>query len=86
MNDYFSNNVHIHSLIGHSEVTIVEVVSEPSFLAGTAAAHLQDNLTSRRIFASYCTQIYSLCDLLCLDEKCTVNKSTSGILLREEIS
>ena len=67
----------MHSLISYSEVKIVEVVSEPSVLEGTAAAHLQDDLSSRRSFARHRTQIYSPRDLLCLDEKCTPNKSTS---------
>ena len=62
----------------------MEVVSEPSVLAETAAAHLQDDLSSRRSFASHITLIYSPCDLLCLDEKCILNKSTSGIVLRKE--
>ena len=64
----------------------MEVVNEPSVLAETAAAHLQDNLLSRKSFASHRTLIYSPCDLLCLDEKCTLNKSTSGIVLRKERS
>ena len=59
----------------------MEVVSDPSVLAGTAAAHLQDDLSSRRIFASHLNQIYLPYDLLCLDEKCTLNKSTSGVIL-----
>ena len=54
--------------------------------AETAAAHLQDDLSSRRSFVSHRTIIYSPCDLLCLDEKCTLNKSTSGIVLRKESS
>ena len=56
----------------------MEVVSEPSDLEGTAAAHLQYYLSSRRIFSRHCTQIYSPSDVLYLDEKCTLNKSTSG--------
>ena len=64
----------------------MEVVSEPSVLAETTAAHLQDDLSYRRIFASHCTRIYSPCDLLCLDEKCTINNITSGIVLRKERS
>ena len=64
----------------------MEVVSEPSVLEETAAAHLQDYLSSRRIFASHCTLIYSPCDLLCLDENFTMNKSTLGIVLIKEIS
>ena len=55
----------------------MEVVSETSILAVTAAAHLQDDLSSRRSFARHRTQIYSPRDLLCLDEKCNPNKSTS---------
>ena len=58
----------------------MEVVSEPSVLAETAGAHHQDNLSSIRSFASNCTLIYSPCIILCLDEKCTLNKSTSGIV------
>ena len=73
-------------MISYSGVKIVEVVSEPSVLVGTAAAHLQDDLSSRRSFARHRTLIYSPCDLLCLDEKCTLNKSTSGIVLRRTIS
>ena len=68
----------MHSLISYSEVKIVEVVSEPSVLSGTAAAHLQDDLSSRRSFSHHHNQIYSPRDLLCLDEKCTLSKSTSG--------
>ena len=64
----------------------MEVAIEPSVLAETAVAHLQDDLSSRRSFASHHTIIYSPCDLLCLDEKCTLNKSTSGIVLRKERS
>ena len=56
---------------------MVEVVSDPSVLAGTAEAHLQDDLSSRRSFARHITQIYSPLDLLCLDKTCTPNKSTS---------
>ena len=67
----------MHSLISYSGVTIVEVVSGKSLLSGTAAAHLQYNLSSRRIFARHRTKIYSPRDLLYLDEKCTPNKSTS---------
>ena len=67
----------MHSLISHSEVTIVELVSDPSVLPGTAAANLQDYLSYRRSFERHHTQIYSPRDLLCLDEKCTLNKSTS---------
>ena len=76
----------MHSLIIHSEVKIVEVVSEPSVLAGTAAAHLQNYLSSRRIFARHCTQIYPPCDFLCLYENFNLNKSTSGIYLIKERS
>ena len=86
MNDSLSNNFHMHSLISHSGVTIVEVVSDPSVLARAAAEHLQDNLSSRRIFVGNCTQTYSPCDLLCLDEKCNLNKITAGIVLRKERS
>ena len=64
----------------------MEVVSEPSILAEAAEAQLQDDLSSRRIFANYRTQIYSPCDLLCLDDNFTLNKSTSGIVLRKERS
>ena len=64
----------------------MEVVSETSVLEKTAAAHLQDNLLSRRRFASHRTIIYSPCEPLCLNEKCTLNKSTSGIVLRKERS
>ena len=64
----------------------MEVVIEPLVLAETAAAHLQDDLSSRRSFASHRTQIYLPCDLLCLDEKCTMNNSTSGIVLIKESS
>ena len=38
---------------------MLEVVNEPSVLAGTAAAHFQDYLSSRRSFARHRTQIYS---------------------------
>ena len=61
----------------------MEVVSEPSVLAEIEAAHLQDDLSHRRGFASNNTIIHSPCDLLCLDEKCTLNKSTSGIVIRK---
>ena len=61
----------------------MEVVSEPYILAETEAAHPQDDLSSRRIFASHRTLIYSPCDLLCLDEKFTLKKSSSGIVLRK---
>ena len=64
----------------------MEVVSETSVLAETEAAHLQDDLLSKRSFASYRTLIYSPCDLLCLYEKCTLDKITSGIVLRKERS
>ena len=67
LNDYFSNNSQMHSLIIHSEVTIVEVVSEPSVLSVTSAAHLQDDLSSRTSFAVNHTQMYSPCDLLCFE-------------------
>ena len=86
LNDSFSNNFHMPSLISHSEVIMVEAVSYPSVLAGTAAAHLQDVLSSRKIFASHRTQIYSPCDCLCMNEKCTLNKSSSGTVLRKERS
>ena len=52
-------------------------MSDLSVLLGTAAAHLQDYLSSRRSFACHRTQIYSPRDLLFLDENCTPNKSTS---------
>ena len=55
----------------------MEVVSETSILAVTAAAHLQDDLSSESIFACHRTQINSPRDLLCLDGKCNSNKSTS---------
>ena len=58
-------------------MTIEVVVSDLSVLLGTAAAHLQDYLSSRRSFARHLTQIYLPHDLLCLDEKCTPNKITS---------
>ena len=64
----------------------MEVVNEPSVLAETAVAHLQDNLSYRRSFASQRTLTYSPCDILCLYEKRTLNKSTSGIVLRKERS
>ena len=76
----------MHSLIRPFRDNSVEVVSEPSVLAETAAAHLQDDLSSRRRFASNLTIIYSPCDLLCLDEKCSLNKITSRIVLRKERS
>ena len=56
----------------------MEVVSEPSVLVGTAAAHLQDDLSCRRSFARHRTQIYTPRDLLCLDENCIPNKITSS--------
>ena len=34
----------MHSLISYSEVTVVEVVSDPSVLEGTATAHLKYDL------------------------------------------
>ena len=64
----------------------MEVVIEPSFLAETVAAHIKDDLSSRRIFAIHLNTIYSPCDLLYLDEKCTLNKITSKIFLRKERS
>ena len=64
----------------------MELVSEPSFLAETAAEKLQDDLSSRRSFASPRTLIYSPYDHLCVDAKCTMNKSTPGIVLRKERS
>ena len=64
----------------------MEVVSKSSVLAENAAAHIQDNLSFRRSFSSHCTIIYSPYDLICLDEKGTLNKSTSGIVLREKMS
>ena len=64
----------------------MELVSEPSFFAETAASHLQDDLSYRRRISIHCTLIHSPCDLLCLDEKCTLNKSTPGIVLRKESS
>ena len=83
LNESFSKYFHMHSLISHSEVTIVEVVSENSVLAGTAESHLQDDLSYRRSFACHRTQIYSPYYPLYLDEKYTLNKSTSGIILRK---
>ena len=68
----------MHSLISYPEGTIVEVVSEPSVLAVTAAVHIQDDLSFRRSFAHHHTKIHSPRDLLRLDEKCTPNKSTSS--------
>ena len=56
---------------------MLEVVIEPSFLLGTEVAHLQDYLSSSRSFSCHLTQIYLPRDLLCLDEKCTFNNSTS---------
>ena len=64
----------------------MEVVIDPSVLIETVAAHPQDYLSSRRSFASHRTLIYSPYDLLCLDEKCNLNKSTSGIFFRKERS
>ena len=64
---------------------MVEVVSEPSVLAGTAAAHFQDYLSSRRSFARHCTQIYSPSELFCLDEKFTSNKSYQGKLKKRRV-
>ena len=61
----------------------MEVVLEPSVLEETAAAHHNDNLSYRRSFATHCTQIYGPGDLLCLYEMSTLNKSTSGIVLRK---
>ena len=55
----------------------MEVVSDPSVLARTAAAQLQDDLSFRRICARHRTQIYSPCDLICFDKQCTPNNSTS---------
>ena len=62
----------------------MEVANEPSVLSETAEAHLKDDLSSIRSFASNCTLIYSPCDLVCLDEKCTLNKIKSWIVLRKE--
>ena len=64
----------------------MEVVSESSILAENAASYLQDDLSTRRSFAIHHNLIYSPCDLLCLDEKCILNKSPSGIILRKERS
>ena len=64
----------------------MEVVSDTSVLEETAAAQLQDNLSYRKSFASNRNIIYSPYDLLCLDENCNLNKSTSGIVLRKERS
>ena len=68
----------MNSLIIYSEVKKLEVVSEPSVLAGTAATHLQYDLSYGRSFACHHNQIYSPRDLLFLDEKYTLNKSTLG--------
>ena len=62
----------------------MEALGEPSVLEETIAAHLQDDLSYRKSCAIHRNIIYSPCDLLCLDEKCTLNKSTSGIVLRKE--
>ena len=64
----------------------MEVAIEPSVLEETAAAHIQDYLSSRRIFASHCTQIYSSCELLFLDKNCTLNNITSRIVSIKERS
>ena len=65
-------------LISHSGVTMVEVVSEPSVLVGTEAAHLQYDLSSRRSFARYQTQIYSPLDLLRLDDSVILIRPHQG--------
>ena len=54
----------------------MEEVSKPSFLGETEAAHLHYDLSSKRSFASNRTQIYLPCELLCLGDKRTLNKST----------
>ena len=64
----------------------MEVVSETSVLSETAVAHLQYDLSSRRSFASHLNLTYLPCDLLCLDENCTLNKSTSDFFQRKERS
>ena len=64
----------------------MKLVSEALILAETAASHLKDDLSSRKIFASHLTLIYSLCDNISLDKKFTLNKSKSGIVLRKERS
>ena len=64
----------------------MEVVSDTSVLVETVLANYQYDLSSRRSFAIHRTLIYSPGNLLCLDEKSTMNKSTSGIVLRKEIS
>ena len=64
----------------------MEVLSEPSVLEETVAAHIQDDLSSIRGFAIHQDLIYSPFDLLYLDEKCTFNKITSGIVIRKERS
>ena len=64
----------------------MEVVSEPSILEETAGSHLQDYLSSSRSLASHFTLTYSRYDLLCLDEKCTMNKNKLGIFLIKESS
>ena len=73
----------MHSLISYSKVTIVEEVIYSSVLTGTAAAHFQDDLSSRRSFVRHCTQIYLLRGILCLDENWTPNKSTSRTVEEE---
>ena len=46
----------------------------------------KDDLSSRSRFASHHNLTYSLCDLLCLDEKCAMNKIKPGIVLRKKRS
>ena len=71
-----SLKININLLISYSDVTIVDVVSDPSVLSGTAAAYLQIYVPYIKSFARHCTQIYLSRDLIWMDEKCTPNKST----------
>ena len=64
----------------------MEVVSGTSVLEETAAADLQDKSEPRSSFARHCTQFCSPCDLLGVEEKFTLKKSTSGIILIKESS
>ena len=58
-------------------LSVVEVVSVTLVLEGTVAAHLKDDLLFSWSFSSYHTQISSPRDVLCSDEMCNPNKSTS---------
>ena len=58
----------------------MEVVSEPLVLAGTAAAHLQDDLSSRMIYAHHRNQIYSPRDLICLEKSSLLIRAYQGQL------